>query len=60
MGTHSVEVKSVIFSFAFLLNGCQLLKTNILYYREHTPSHYWFYDPVMSLPMRDGVFPLKK
>ena len=27
------------------------LKTNIPYYTEHTLSHYWFYDPVMSLPM---------
>ena len=27
------------------------LKTNILYYIEHTLSPYWFYDPVMSLPM---------
>ena len=23
------------------------LKTNILYYTEHTPSNYWFYDHVM-------------
>ena len=23
------------------------LKTNILYYIEHTLSNYWFYDPVM-------------
>ena len=22
------------------------LKTNILYYTEHTLSNYWFYDPV--------------
>ena len=36
-----------------------LLKTNILCYMEHTPSHYLFYDPVMSLPKWDGVFPLK-
>ena len=27
------------------------LKTNIPYYIEHTLSHYWFYGPVMSLPM---------
>ena len=27
----------------------------ILYYTEHTLSHYWFYDPVMSLPVWDGV-----
>ena len=38
----------------------ECLKTNILYYIEHTLSHYWFYGPVMSLPMWDGVFPLKK
>ena len=36
-----------------------LLKTNILYYIEHTLSHYWFYDPVMPLPMWDRVFPWK-
>ena len=24
-----------------------MLKTNILYYTEHTLSNYWFYDPVM-------------
>ena len=23
------------------------LKSNILYYTEHTLSNYWFYDPVM-------------
>ena len=36
------------------------LRTNILYYIEYILSHFWFYDPVMSLPMWDGVFPLKK
>ena len=33
------------------------LKTNILYYIEHTLSLYRFYYPVMFLPMWDGVFP---
>ena len=28
-----------------------LLKTNILYYLQHTLSLYWFYEPVISLPM---------
>ena len=37
----------------------QPLKTNILYYIENTPSVIIGYDPVMSLPVRDGVFPLK-
>ena len=23
------------------------LKTNFLYFMEHTSGHYWFYDPVM-------------
>ena len=39
------------------------LNTNILYHIEHiehTSRHYWFYDPVMSLPMWNGVFPSKK
>ena len=32
-----------------------VLNTNILnYYIEQTLSHYWFYDPVMSLPMYNG------
>ena len=35
-----------------------LLKTNILYYTEHALSNYWFYDPIMELPMWDRVFPL--
>ena len=32
------------------------LTTNFLYFMEHTSGHYWFYDPVMSLPMWDGYF----
>ena len=27
------------------------LKTNIIYFIEYTLGHYWFYDPVMSLPI---------
>ena len=29
-----------------LLSYTLPLKTNILYYTEHTLSDYWFYDPV--------------
>ena len=36
-------------SFYFYLN--KYLKTNILHYREHTPDHYWIYDPVNILLM---------
>ena len=31
----------------YLLSFCVSLKTDILYYTEHTLSNYWFYDPVM-------------
>ena len=24
---------------------------------KHIPSNYWFYDPVMSLPLLDWAFP---
>ena len=34
------------------------LKTKILYYKEHTPSNYWFYDYVNSY-VRWG-FPLNE
>ena len=46
-------VQGGVASVPYFSTGHELtpLKTNILYYSEHTLSHYWFYDPVMQLPM---------
>ena len=43
----------------FKLSGNTLKDKYSLLHRTH-PSINWFYDPVMSLPMVDGIFPLIK
>ena len=42
------SVKGVIFNSTRYIAPLIWLMTNILDYAEHTPGHYWFYDPVMS------------
>ena len=43
---HSVTHDMVLFG-NYIFTLVRNLKTNILYYTEHTLSNYWFYDPVM-------------